>query len=381
VQTYLKERIREVLTGSSDAIVVRIYGKDLDILRQKATEVKKALAEIPGIIDLHMSFQEKIPQIEVEVDLEKAYRYGVKPGDVRRAATTLVALQEAGDIHIANRTYDVNVWSIPEARDSLTDIKKLPVDTPDGGHVQLHEVADVRVAPTPNVIHHESLKRRFDVDANVRGRDLGSVYADVEAALTKIDFPHEYYPELLGEYTERLAVERKMLIFAIIAGIVIFFLLHTSFKSMRLATLSFVLLPSALVGGVLASYLGDGIISLGSIVGFLTVLGISARNGILMINHFQHLERIEGETFGPALVLRGAQERLAPILMTATTTGLAILPLVIAGAIPGNEIEHPMAIVILGGLVTSTLLNLLVVPSLYLKFGGGLSRKPDAVKV
>jgi CzcA family heavy metal efflux pump len=381
VQTYLKERIREVLTGSSDAIVVRIYGQDLDILRQKATEVKKALAEIPGIIDLHMSFQEKIPQIEVEVDLEKAYRNGVKPGDVRRAATTLVALQEAGDIHIANRTYDVNVWSIPEARDSLTDIKEMLIDTPNGGHVQLQEVADVRVAPTPNVIQHESLKRRFDVDANVKGRDLGSVYADVEAALATIDFPHEYYPELLGEYTERLAVERKMLIFAIIAGIAIFFLLHTSFKSMRLATLSFVLLPSALVGGVLASYLGDGIISLGSIVGFLTVLGISARNGILMINHFQHLERIEGETFGPALVLRGAQERLAPILMTATTTGLAILPLVIAGAIPGNEIEHPMAIVILGGLVTSTLLNLLVVPSLYLKFGGGLSRKPDAVKV
>jgi Cu/Ag efflux pump CusA len=150
---------------------------------------------------------------------------------------------------------------------------------------------------------------------------------------------------------------------------------------MRLATLSFVLLPSALVGGVLASYLGDGIISLGSIVGFLTVLGISARNGILMINHFQHLERHEGETFGPALVLRGAQERLAPILMTATTTGLAILPLVIAGSIPGNEIEHPMAIVILGGLVTSTLLNLLVVPSLYLKFGAGLSRKPEVADV
>jgi Cu/Ag efflux pump CusA len=141
------------------------------------------------------------------------------------------------------------------------------------------------------------------------------------------------------------------------------------------------LLPSALVGGVLASYIGDGIISLGSIVGFLTVLGISARNGILMINHFQHLEKFEGVPFGPALVLRGAQERLAPILMTATTTGLAILPLVIAGAIPGNEIEHPMAIVILGGLVTSTLLNLFVVPSLYLRFGGRVNRKPETANV
>jgi CzcA family heavy metal efflux pump len=378
VQTYLKERIREVLTGTSDAIVVRIFGRDLDILTQKATEVRDALSKIDGIIDLHMSFQEKIPQIEVKVDRVKAHRYGLKPGDVRRDVTTQVALEEAGDIHIANRTYDVNVWSIPSARRSLTDIENLPVDTPDGGQVRLAEVADVRVAPTPNVVNREHLARRMDVDANVRGRPLGAVYADVEAALAKIEFPREYYPVLLGEYSERLAVQQKMLIFAIIAAIGIFFLLQTSFKSARLAAISFVLLPTALVGGVLAAWLGDGIISLGSIVGFLTVLGIAARNGILMINHFQHLEDKEGETFGVGLVLRGAKERLAPILMTASTTGLALIPLVIAGAIPGNEIEHPMAIVILGGLITSTLLNLFVVPSLYLKFG---HREPGTASV
>jgi CzcA family heavy metal efflux pump len=369
VQTYLKERIREVLTGTSDAIVVRIYGRDLDILAQKATEVRDALAKIDGIIDLHMSFQEKIPQVEVKVDLDKAHTYGLKPGDVRRDVTTQVALEEAGDIHIANRTYDVNVWSVPAARRSLSDIRNLQVDTPGGDPVRLADVADVRVAPTPNVVQREHLMRRMDVDANVRGRPLGAVYEDVEAALTKIEFPREYYPVLLGEYTERLAVQQKMLIFAIIAGIGIFFLLHTSFKSARLATISFVLLPSALVGGVLAAWLGDGVVSLGSIVGFLTVLGIAARNGILMVNHFQHLEDSEGEKFGPGLVLRGAKERLAPILMTASTTGLALIPLVVAGAIPGNEIEHPMAVVILGGLITSTLLNLFVVPSLYLRFG------------
>jgi len=375
VQTYLKERIREVLTGTSDAIVVRIFGRDLDILTQKATEVRDALSKIDGIIDLHMSFQEKIPQIEVKVDLVKAHKYGLKPGDVRRAATTQVALEEAGDIHIANRTYDVNVWSIPAARRSLTDIKNLLIDTPGGGHVRLEEVADVRVAPTPNVVNREHLARRMDVDANVRGRPLGAVYEDVKAALAKIEFPREYYPVLLGEYTERLAVQQKMRITALIAMIAIFFFLQISFKSARLAAISFVLLPTALVGGVLAAWLGDGIISLGSIVGFLTILGIAARNGILMINHFQHLEEFEGEKFGPGLVLRGARERLAPILMTASTTGLALIPLVIAGAIPGNEIEHPMAIVILGGLITSTLLNLFVVPSLYLKFG---HRRNDA---
>ncbi len=161
-----------------------------------------------------------------------------------------------------------------------------------------------------------------------------------------------------------------MMIFAIFSLIGIFILLHTSFKSVRLAALSFLLLPTALVGGILAAYLGDGVISLGSLVGFLTILGIAARNGILMINHFQHLERTEGETFGIGLVLRGAKERIAPIMMTATTTGLALLPLVIAGNISGNEIELPMAIVILGGLVTSTLLNVFIIPPLYLQFGG-----------
>jgi CzcA family heavy metal efflux pump len=367
VQTYLKERIREVLTGTSDAIVVRIYGRDLKVLEQKATEVKQALSTVPGIIDLHQSFQEDIPQIEVKVDLAKAQQIGVKPGDVRRIATTMIAGEEAGDIHIASRTYDVNVWSVPQMRNSLNALRELPIDTP-GGHVQLQQVADVVIAPTPNVINREHGVRRTDVQANVRGRSLGDVYRDVEAALTKVEFPQEYYPVLMGEYTERLAVQRKMAAFAGIAALGVFLLLYVSFNSVRLATLSFLLLPSALVGGVLAAYLGDGIISLGSIVGFLTIFGIAARNGILMINHFQHLEQEEGEPFGPGLVLRGARERLAPILMTAATTGLALIPLIVAGSIPGNEIEHPMAIVILGGLITATMLNLFVVPSLYLRF-------------
>ena len=369
VLTYLKERIREVLTGSHEAITIRIYGPELDILRDKAEDVKDALEGIEGIIDLHVGLQEEIPQVEVKVDLEKAAFYGIKPGDVRRAATTLVASEEMGDIHIAHRTYDVNVWSIPEARNSLTDIRNLPIDIPGGGYIHLSDVADVSIKPTPNVIKHENLARKIDVGGNVKGRDLGSVVADVKLALAGVDFPHEYYPTLIGEYAEREAVANKMLIYAIICLIGIFFLLHTSFKSVRLATLSFILLPSALVGGVLAAYLGDGVISLGSLVGFLTILGIAARNGILMINHFQHLEKHEGETFGASLVLRGAKERLAPILMTATTTGLALIPLVVIGSIPGNEIEHPMAVVILGGLVTSTLLNLFVIPPLYLRFG------------
>jgi CzcA family heavy metal efflux pump len=374
VQTYLKERIREVLTGSSHPIVVRVFGRELDVLYDKAVEVKKALEGIPGITNLHVELYEEIPHIQVKVDLDAARAHGLKPGDVRRASARLVAAEEVGDIHIANRTYDVNVWSTPRTRHSLASFLELPIDFPGGGTVPLQEIADVQVRPTPNVIKREHLMRRIDVDADVKGRDLGSVYADVEAALAKVEFPLEYHPELLGEYTERLAAQRRILTFSILAMIATFLLLHTSFGSARLATLSFLLLPSALVGGALAAWASGGVISLGSLVGFLTVLGISARNGILMINHFQHLEREEGETFGAGLVLRGARERLAPILMTALTTALALVPLAVAGQIPGNEIEHPMALVILGGLVTSTLLNLFVVPSLYLRFARARDR-------
>jgi CzcA family heavy metal efflux pump len=368
VQTYLKERIREVLTGSSDAIVIRIYGPDLQVLRDKSIELEEAMSGIPGIIDLHRELQVEVPQVQVEVDLAKALAYGIKPGDVRRAVSVLLAGEEVGDIFVAGKAYDVMVWTTPDVRESVTDIEDLPIDTPVSGPVRLGELADVRVVSSPNSVSHEALNRRINVDANVSGRDLGAVIRDVEAAVASIQFAEGYHPEFLGEFAERQAAQGRLLLFALAAVIGIFLLLQASFGSTRLAVLSFLCLPSALVGGVLAAWIGGGVISLGSLVGFFTVLGIAARNGIMMINHFQHLERYEGEEFGPALVIRGARERLSPILMTALATGLALVPLAIAGDLPGHEIEHPMAIVILGGLVTSTLLNLFVVPSLYLRF-------------
>jgi Cu/Ag efflux pump CusA len=192
---------------------------------------------------------------------------------------------------------------------------------------------------------------------------------DVNARLAEVQFPLGYRAVVLGEYAERQAAQSRLLIFAVGALIGVFLILLESFGNTRLAILGFLTLPSALVGGLLAAYFTGDVISLGSLVGFLTVFGIAARNKIMLINHYQHLERYEGETFGPELAVRGAVERLSPILMTALATGLALVPLVITGDIPGHEIEYPMAIVILGGLITSTLLNLFVVPSLYLRFG------------
>jgi Cu/Ag efflux pump CusA len=372
VQTYLKERIREVLTGSSDTIVVRIYGPDLHELQAKADEVRDALAGIEGIADLKKELHADVAQVDVEVDLAAAQRYGIKPGDVRRAASFLMQGEEVGDIYQNGKTYDVNVWSTPATRSNPMNVGDLLIDTPAGGHVRLSEVADVRIVPSPNVVEREGQSRKIDVSANVKGRDLGSVAQDVKAALETVELPLEYRAEVLGEYAERQAAQRNLTLAGLVAVIAIFFLLYTVFGKLRLAILAFVTLPWALVGGVLAAFIfSGGSLSLGSLVGLLTILGIATRNGIMMISHFQHLEEEEGMAFGEELVIRGAKERIAPIMMTALTTGLALVPLVITGNIPGQEIEFPMAIVILGGLVTSTVLNLLVLPSLYLRFGKG----------
>jgi CzcA family heavy metal efflux pump len=369
VLTYLRERVREVLTGASDAVVVRIFGPDLDALRSHAEAVRERIADVDGLVELHVELQEEIPHIEVEVDLAAARRYGVKPGDVRRAASYLVQGIEVNDIWKSTRVYDVNLWSTPKTRRSLTSIRRLPIDTPSGQHVPLGDLARVRVAPTPNIIERENVSRRIDVSANVAGRHLDAVVDDIDRRLNGLTLGRGYHVELLGESAEQQGAQSRLMLYGSVAAIAILLLLQAAFRSWTLAAVFFLTLPMALVGGVLAAFLTDGVISLGSMVGFLTVFGIAARNGILLINHYQHLEREEGEPFGRRLVLRGAQERLSPIMMTALATALALVPLAIAGDIPGHEIEHPMAIVILGGLATSTFVNLFVVPSLYLRFG------------
>jgi CzcA family heavy metal efflux pump len=369
VQTYLKERIKEVLTGAGESIVVRIFGPDLSVMREKAEEVRQALKDIPGLIDLHLEQQVDIPQIQVKLNMDAAASHGLKPGDVRRLIGVLTTGVEVTDIHKDTKVYDVWVWSPPSVRHSVESIRDMLIDTPYGGRVRLADVADVQVVPTPNKIRRENMSRRLDVHANVKGRDLGSVAQDVQQRLEKINFPIGYHPHLLGEYKERQAAQKNLLIAAVAVAIAIFVALHATFRNWRLALLIYLALPAALVGAVLATFVSDRIISLGSLVGIITILGLSARNSIMLIEHYKHLEREEGERFGLQLVLRGASERLSPIMMTTLSTALALLPLIVPGSIPGHEVEHPMAVAILGGVVTSTILSLFVVPLLYLRFG------------
>jgi CzcA family heavy metal efflux pump len=368
-QTYLRERIKEVLSGSNESIVVRTYGPDTEVLQKKAEEIVVGLDKVDGTIDAAVEQIEQIPQIEVEVKVGAARRHGITPGHVRRQSSALIAGEEVSDIFVGGKAYDVHVWTQKDFRDSVTDVENMLIDTPRGGQVPLKSVANIDIKPIANAIKHERQTRRLDATADVAGRDLKAVVNDVHKELAKIEMPAGYHAEVLGEAPELNAAQDDLLLYGIIAMCVVFLLIQAALGSIRLALLVFLLLPMALAGAVLAAKLDTGVLSLGSLVGFLTVLGIAGRNGIFMVAHFRHLEREEGVPFGPQLVLQGARDRLAPILMTACATGLALVPLVIAGTVPGNEIEHPLAVTILGGLLTATLLNLFVLPSLYLRFG------------
>jgi CzcA family heavy metal efflux pump len=371
VQTYLDERIEEVLTGGKEPVIVRTYGDNLAALRVTSDKILALVQSVPGVVDAHRDISSDVPQMNVTVNLARAERYGLKPGDVRRDAATLVAGEEVGDIFRAGKAYDTVVWSPASARHSVSDVENLPIGVPSGGQVRLGAVANVSLQPNPNAIERQGDSRYLDVGAAVSGRDLGAVVNDINKKLAAVHLDRGYHVELLGEYSERQAAQGRLLQSSLIAGVAILLLLQASFRRWRLAALAFLSLPMALVGGVLAAWVGGGIISLGSLVGFFTVFGIAARNGILLINHWQHLEEHEGMSFGPALVLRGARERLSPILMTSLATGLALVPLVVLGDRPGHELELPLATVVLGGLVTSTLLNLVILPSLYLRWGRG----------
>ena len=375
VQTYLHERIDEVLTnGTTEDVAVYIYGPDLTVLQRLGQQVASELARVPGLTDVQPAPLEFIPEADVQVKLDAAKRYGLTPGDVRRIAAIMMASEPMSEISTGGKIYTVAAWSTPATRQNLAALRELPIDTPDGGHVALGTVATVQLSPSPSQIIRENGSRMTEVDANVSGRDLGAVAADVQALLARIKLPPGYHAQLQGEAVERTAAQQRLTEYGIAALLAVLLLLQAAFRSWRLAALLLATLPIALVGGVIAAWAGLGTITLGALVGFFTVLGIAARNGILMISHFRHLEQNEGVPFGPALVLRGASERLSPILMTALATALALAPLVVNGNQPGQEIEYPMAIVILGGLTTSTLLNLFVLPALYLRLGRG--RRP-----
>jgi Cu/Ag efflux pump CusA len=316
------------------------------------------------------------PVLEVEVDIARAQAFGIKPGDVRRTAATLLGGIVVGNLFEEQKVFDVVVWGTPDIRRSESDVRALLIETPEGDPVRLDQVANVRIAPNASVIRHESVERYVDVSAGVAGRNVSDVAHDIERGLAQIEFPFEHHAELLGGYAEQQAAQTRVLTVALAAAIAVFLLLQAAFASWRLALLVFVTLPMALVGGLLATLIDGGTITLGSVAGFVAVLALAASNAILLIRHYQRLERHEGQSLGPELIERGTRERLGSILLTALATAVVLAPIVIAGDTIGFEIVRPLAVTVLGGLVTSMLLNLVVIPAAYLRYGQ--AAQPDA---
>ena len=377
VQTYLRDKVGEVLTGESKAIVVRIYGQNREILARTAEDVRQALADVKGIVDLRADGQLEEPQVQVRVNLDAAGRAAVKPGDVRRSSSTIFSGLVVGYLFKDQKIYEAVVWGTPEVRQSLDNLRDLWVEKSDRTHARLGDVAEVSMVATPTVIRHERIAPYLDVVANVEGRDTGSVVDDIEDRLENVKFPLEYHPEILGEYAERQSAQQRMFGVAAAAVIGIFLLLQACFGSWRLALIAFLALPAAAAGGMLGALAGGGVISLGSIVGLLAVLGIAARNGILLINHYQHIETSASVPFGLELIIRGTRERLSPILASSAAIVAALLPIVFFGRAPGLEILQPTAFVIIGGLIAATVITLFVIPALYLVIGPGSQRLPD----
>ena len=298
VLTYHQAMIREELSGTGESLVVRVYGEDTKTIAKKAEEVQQMLSGIEGISNARVQYEDQMPTLEIEVNIEKAREFGLKPGDVRRAAASLVSGIVVGSLFEKQKVFDVVVWGSPEVRESVQSIQNLLIDRPNGPSVRLSEVADVRIVSAESAIHRDAVARRLDVTAHVQGRDLAGVAADIEAGIGRINFPLTYRAELLGEYAERLDAQNRVIAFAVAAGFVILLLMQAFFRSWRLAAFVMLTLPMALVGCVIVALATTGgLVTLGGMVGFLAILGIAVRNSMTLVSRYRQLES-ENAGFG-----------------------------------------------------------------------------------
>ena len=366
---YSAERVRAILPEDDGKVTVRIYGYDSAILLPKAQELGVALDAIDGLSNPRIDRAVEEPTVEVEVNLANAQRFGITPGDVRRTAAALLSGLEVGSLFEDQKVFEVVVVGKPELRNSIDDIGSLLIDTPDGGHVALRDVADVRITSTPSSIHREGISRYVDVSATVAGRDLNAIVGDVRNRLASMSFPISYHPEVIGVHDAGLLSNHGFLGASAAVVIGVLLLLQAAFGSWRLAIATLLVLPVAMTGGVVAAFLTGGVFSMGAILGLVAVFAITVRHALTLMSRYMAVQRQGEEVFGAELAARGARERLVPILTAAVATAAALAPFVVLGNRPGLEIVQPMAIVTLGGLVTSVFVTLFVMPVVFLRFG------------
>ena len=366
----ISHRLDHLLSGVRAQIAVKLFGNDLDMLRAKAAEIQTAMGTVPGVVDLQTEKQVLVPQVRIEGDRVALARYGLNAGDLNQALETALAGRVVSQVLEGQRTFDLLVRFDDVSRGSLEAIRNALIDTPSGAKVPLSAIATIEESRGPNVIQHENVQRRIVVSANVSGRDLGRVVEDIQKRVgSQVTLPTGYFVTYGGQFESQQSATRLIGVLSLFSLAAMFLVLFAHFRSVPIVLQILLNIPLALIGSVVAIFLTGGTFSVASLVGFITLTGIASRNTIMMVSHYLHLMKDEGEKFDMHMVVRGSLERLVPVLMTALTAGLALIPLVLAKGEPGKEILYPVATVILGGLISSTLLDTIVTPAVFYRFG------------
>lgn len=357
-------RIDHMLSGTRANIAIKIFGNDLNKLFTLSNEIKAKIQNVEGLVDLSVEQQVEIPQIQIKAKRDILNQYGITIGQFNEFVDVAFAGEKVSEIYEGNKTFDLMLRFDDANKGKIENIKNAMIDTHDGKKIPLYYVADVVSTSGPNTINRENVQRKTVVSANVSGRDQKSVVADIQKIINEeVKLPEEYHIEYGGQFEAEAEASKTLVLTSLISLLVIFLILYQEFKKVKTASIILLNLPLALIGGVFSIYFTSGILSIPAIIGFITLFGVATRNGILLVSHYETLEK-EGLSLYET-VIQGSKDRLSPILMTALTAGLALIPLAIASDLPGNEIQSPMAKVILGGLLTSTLLNIFIVPVVY----------------
>jgi Cu/Ag efflux pump CusA len=369
LKPFLTERVEESLSGYTASVIVNIYGNDLDALDEAARSVARELSEVQGATEVQLQSPPGMPQLTIRQRKADLERWGLDSVDVLNMLRAAYQGDIVGQSYEGNRVFNVITMLDEESRNSVSKVGDLPLRTPAGTFVALHQIADVYQTAGRYQVQHLGGQRVQAVTANVIGRDVTSFVKQAREEMAHVQIPHGVHLEFAGSAEAQAEARRNLLMNSVVAGLGIIMLLAVVTGSWRNVLLVLANMPFALVGGVLAVFATGGVLTLGSMVGFVTLFGITLRNSIMMISHFEHLVGEEGVAWGPEAAVKGAGDRLAPILMTSIVTALGLLPLALGMNEPGREIEGPMALVIVGGLLTSMALNLLVLPTLALRYG------------
>ncbi|MBN1852417.1 MAG: efflux RND transporter permease subunit [Pirellulales bacterium] len=377
VEQPLAHLISAMLSGVKAQVGIKLYGDDLEILRAKAEEIREVIASIEGVVDPQVESQMDIPQLRIEIDGENLKTFGLVREDINEFIETAMNGEVVSEVLLGQRTYDLLVRLDEPFRENLDIVKRLSIDLPDGGTAMLDSIAEIYLAHGPNAIHRENVRRRIIIQCNTTGRGLVDVVRDIRARIKPIEqsLPTGYFVSYEGQFESQKSASRVIVVLFGLALVGVFLVLFTMFRSANLSFQIMAALPMAFIGSVSALYLTDQTLTVAAMVGFISLCGIASRNGILLINHYLHLVRYEGETWSHEMIIRAGKERLAPVLMTALTSGIGLVPLAMAAGEPGKEILYPVATVIIGGLISSSLLEFFVRPALFWKFGIRAARK------